>query len=653
MKITTRAALKEVKKNGLAKILPGKVRITVSAGTCGIGNGATEVHQEFAALIKKHGIAAYLSDVGCFGFCVWEPLVTIAFPGKPLVFLESVTRKDVPGIVEDIVAGRIPATKVLGKAEVWEHITEKITYGHGLPEVPFWYEVPFFKGQEKIVLRNCGLINPEDIEEYIAVGGYSALEKTLDMLTPEQVIEEVSKSKLRGRGGAGFPTGKKWEFLKLKKAEHKYIICNADEGDPGAFMNRNEIESDPHSVVEGMIIGAYAIGAQEGIVYMRAEYPLAVRRMRKAIQQAQEYGLLGQDIMGLKFDFDISIVEGAGAFVCGEETALIESIEGKAGRPRMRPPYPADRGLWGKPTNINNVETWCNIPVIISKGGEWFAKIGTALSTGTKVFSLVGKVKNTGLVELPLGTPIQTIVYNIGEAGSSGKKVKAVLTGGPSGGCIPAEHFNATVDYESLAALGAIMGSGGMVVMNEDSCMVDVARYFTEFSNSESCGKCVPCREGLYHILKKMELITRGEAVAEDLDVLLQLGNSIKDSAFCALGQTAPNPLLTTLKYFKDEYEAHVKDKRCPARVCPELTYYYITPELCKGCTKCAKACPSSAINGGAGLVHIIDLGKCIKCGACENVCPFASVKRISAQQVQPLGKPIPVMKKSFPEKNG
>ncbi len=640
MKITSGEALKEVKNKGMAKILPQKTRITVSEGTCGIGNGADEVYKAFLKLIVEKGVDAYLSIVGCFGFCAREPLVTIAFPGEPLLFLESIAPGDVPAIFEDIIAKRVPAKKVLAKAEEWDHLTEKIVYGKGMPGVLNWQDVPFFKGQKKVVLRNCGLINPEDIEEYIAVGGYSSLEKALDRLTPEQVIEEVTKSKLRGRGGAGFPTGKKWEFLKLKKTNHKYIICNADEGDPGAFMNRNEIESDPHSILEGMIIGAYATGAQEGIVYMRAEYPLAVRRMRKAIEQARAYGLLGKDIMGLKFDFDISVVEGAGAFVCGEETALIESIEGKAGRPRMRPPYPADRGLWGKPTNINNVETWCNIPVILAKGGEWFAQIGTPLSTGTKVFSLVGKVKNTGLVELPLGSPLHAIVYEIGEAAASGKKVKAVLTGGPSGGCIPAEHFNATVDYESLASLGAIMGSGGMVVMNEDSCMVDAARYFTEFSNSESCGKCVPCREGVYHILKIMESITQGQAREEDLNTLEELGNVIKDSAFCALGQTAPNPLLTTLKYFKDEYAAHVKDKRCPARVCSALTYYYIQPELCKGCTKCAKACPSAAIEGGPGLVHIIDWEKCIKCGACENVCPFTSVKRISAEQVKPLGKP-------------
>ncbi len=581
MKIVSGEALKEVKDKGLAKILPQKTRITVSEGTCGIGNGADGVYKAFAELIAKKGADACLSAVGCFGFCAREPLVTIAFPGEPLLFLESISPKDVPGIFKDILAKRVPVKKVLGKAEEWDHITGKIIYGRGMPNVLNWNDVPFFKGQKKVVLRNCGLINPEDIEEYIAVGGYSSLEKALARFTPEQVIEEVTKSKLRGRGGAGFPTGKKWELIRAKSSDYKYIICNADEGDPGAFMNRNEIESDPHSLIEGMVIGAYAIGAREGIIYIRAEYPLAVKRINKAIEQARRYGLLGENILGSKFSFDLSVIEGAGAFVCGEETALIESIEGKSGRPRFRPPYPAQSGLWGKPTNINNVETWFNIPVIIAKGADWFSKVGTEKSAGTKVFSLVGKLKNTGLVELPLGSPLNNIVYQMGQANSQGKKIKAVLTGGPSGGCIPHTHFNTPVDYESLAALGAIMGSGGMVVMNEDNCMVDIARFFLEFTSSESCGKCVPCREGLYQALKILKAITDGEPPESDLNELEELSKVIKDTAFCGLGQTGPNPVLTTLRYFRDEYEEHIKEKRCRSGVCTNL---FLSP--------CENSCP-------------------------------------------------------------
>ncbi|MFH1258469.1 MAG: NADH-quinone oxidoreductase subunit NuoF [Elusimicrobiota bacterium] len=645
MKIMDTAGLKPVKEKGLKKILPGKLRLGVSAGTCSLGSGGPQVRQAFADLLPKKGLEAYLTDVGCFGFCSREPLVSISIPGQPLVFLAEIKPADVEGIVEELAHQRIPLKKILGKAEVWDHLSEKIIFGSGLPEISSWDEIPFFKGQKKIVLRNCGLINPEDIEEFIAVGGYAALAQALTTLAPEQIIEEIKKSKLRGRGGAGFPTGKKWEIIQSKKSDRKYIICNADEGDPGAFMNRNEIESDPHSLLEGMIIGAYAIGAEEGIIYIRAEYPLAVKRLKKAIEQAREYGLLGENILGRGLNFDLSVVEGAGAFVCGEETSLIESIEGKAGRPRARPPYPAEQGLWGKPTNINNVETWFNIPVITARGGEWFAGIGTEKSAGTKVFSLVGKIKNTGLVELPLGSTLDLIVNQIGQSAALSKKVKAVLTGGPSGGCIPAALFHSSVDYETLAGLGAIMGSGGMVVLDEDSCMVDVARYFTEFSSSESCGKCVPCREGLQQVLKIMNAITEGRAEKEDLLLLEELGEVIKDSVFCALGQTAPNPLLTTLKYFKDEYTAHVEEKRCPVNLCKTLTHYFIDPDHCQGCISCYKVCPSGAIRGGVKLVHIIDQGVCIKCGACETVCAFVAVKRVAKDKIKTLAEPIPIKK--------
>lgn len=582
MKITDHSSLQAVKEQGLKKYLPDRVRIAVGMGTCGIGNGADEVLEEFSRQLKKKKITAYLTKTGCFGFCAQEPLVNVHIPGQPLVIFNKVSFRDVGNIVSGIGKGVLPEKKALCRIEGWDHLTsEKISFGQGYPQIPLWNEVEFFKCQKKIVLRDCGLINPEDIEEYIAVGGYSSLLKVLNGIPPDQVIEEVKISKLRGRGGAGFPTGRKWELMANVRADKKYIICNADEGDPGAYMNRNEIESSPHMLIEGMIIGAYAMGAQSGVVYIRAEYPLAVQRLKLAIDQARQYGLLGNNIFGSNFSFDLEIVEGAGAFVCGEETALIASIEGKAGKPRPRPPFPAQKGLWGKPTNINNVETWCNIPVIIAKGGNWFTQTGTQNSSGTKVFSLVGKIKNTGLVELPLGEPLQTLVYNVGGGTGTNKKVKAVQSGGPSGGCIPVELFNTPVDYESLTALGAIMGSGGMVVMDDDNCMVDVARYFTEFTTSESCGKCTPCREGLFQGLKILQKITKGSASAPDVQKLKDLGEVIKDTALCGLGQTGPNPVLTTLKYFKDEYDEHIEAKKCRSGVCLDL---FISP--------CENSCP-------------------------------------------------------------
>jgi NADH-quinone oxidoreductase subunit F len=465
----------------------------------------------------------------------------------------------------------MPVKKALCKIERWDFITSRIDFGTGLPGVPLWKDLPFFKGQTKLVLRDSGLINPEDIEEYIAVGGYSSLYKALTQMTSDSVLEEIKKSKLRGRGGAGFPTGLKWEMMKKAVADKKYVICNADEGDPGAYMNRNEIESDPHALIEGMMIGAYVMGTSEGIMYVRAEYPLAVERFKKAIAAARERGILGKNIFGSPFSFDLHYVEGAGAFVCGEETALIASIEGRAGRPIPRPPYPAQKGLWGKPTNINNVETWINVPLIVTMGGAEFAKFGTEKSTGTKVFSLVGKIKNTGLVELPLGTPLANIIYQMGEGTGTRKKIRAVQTGGPSGGCIPIDQFNTPVDYESLTKLGTIMGSGGMVVMDQDNCMVDVARYFIEVTYNESCGKCTPCREGLAQALALLNKITRGEATLDDLDTLERLAYVIRDSSLCGLGQSASNPVLTTLRYFREEYERHIVAKRCKAGVCENL----------------------------------------------------------------------------------
>ena len=574
-------SLNRVKEDGLKKFLPDRLRICVGMDTCGMGNDAEGVFKAFGVELKKQKVDAAVVKTGCFGFCSHEPLVTIRQPGKPMLMLEKVKVSDVKALVSVLAKGGLPVKRALCKIEQWDHLTSAVDYGSDFPGVPLWNEIPFFKWQKKIVLRDSGLINPEDIEEYIAIGGYASLHKVLTGQSPQQVIDEVKKSKLRGRGGAGFPTGRKWELMAQQQADKKYIICNADEGDPGAYMNRNEIESDPHMLIEGMLIGAYAMGSSEGVVYIRAEYPLAVERLKKAIAQARENGLIGQNIFGTPFSFEMNVVEGAGAFVCGEETALIASIEGKAGRPRPRPPFPAQKGLFGKPTDINNVETWCNIPAIVAKGADWFLQTGTQNSPGTKVFSLVGKIANTGLVELPLGQTLQTLVYNIGGGSGSNKKIKAVQTGGPSGGCIPANLFNTPVDYESLTGLGAIMGSGGVVVMDTDNCMVDVARYFTEFTTSESCGKCTPCREGLYQSLKILEKISEGTASQEEVKELQNMGEIIKDTALCGLGQTGPNPVLTTYKYFKKEYDEHIEAKRCDAGVCASL---FLSP--------CENSCP-------------------------------------------------------------
>jgi len=564
-------AFNAVREAGLAKLMPSVPRITVGMGTCGRGNGAEGVFHAFAELIERSGNEIVLAGVGCFGACFQEPLVTVRLPGQPLVVLYRVQANDAGRILHDVTTGKITPDLIYCKIEEWDHVTGYLKHGHGYPEIPLWNEVPFFKGQKKIVLRNCGFINPDDIEEYIGIGGYQALYSVLIEGKPEKVIEQIKASKLRGRGGAGFPTGNKWEFLAKAKADTKYIICNADEGDPGAYMNRNEIESDPHSLLEGMIIGGYVTGATEGIVYVRAEYPLAVHRLSRAIEQAREYGLLGDDILGRGFKFNIDLVEGAGAFVCGEETALIASLEGFAGRPRPRPPFPAQKGLWGKPININNVETWYNIAPIVTKGPAWFSETGSPKSAGTKVFSLVGKVRSTGLVEMPLGTPLKTFIYDIGEGSASASPIKSVQTGGPSGGCIPQETFDTAVDYESLAQLGSIMGSGGMVVMDEDNCMVDVARYFIEFTHSESCGKCVPCRVGLNKSLRMLNAITDGSGTMHQLDVLDELARYVRDCSLCGLGQTAPNPVLTTMRHFRHEFEDHILGRRCAAGVCEDL----------------------------------------------------------------------------------
>jgi len=564
-------AFNTVREAGLAKLVPATPRLTVGMGTCGRGNGAEGLYQAFTEAIQRSGADIVLAPVGCFGACFQEPLVSVRLPGKPLVILRKVQANDASRILEDIEEGNLSPDLIYCKIEEWDHLTGHVRYGEGYPEVQTWHDVPFFKGQKKIVLRNCGIVNPDDIEEYIAVGGYQALYKVLIDSHPETVIEQIKASRLRGRGGAGYSTGNKWEFLAKAKAEPKYIVCNADEGDPGAYMNRNEIESDPHALLEGMIIGGYVTGASEGIIYVRAEYPLAVHRLNRAIEQAREYGMLGENILGRGVKFDINLVEGAGAFVCGEETALIASLEGQAGRPRPRPPFPAQKGLWGKPTSINNVETWYNIAPIVMRGAAWFTETGSPKSSGTKVFSLVGKVKNTGLVEMPLGTPLKTFIYDIGEGAADDRQVKAVQTGGPSGGCIPHEMFETPVDYENLAQLGSIMGSGGMVVMDDDNCMVDVARYFIEFTHSESCGKCIPCRVGLDKCLRILNRVTEGAGTTHHVDLLDELSRYIRDCSLCGLGQTAPNPVLTTLRHFRSEFEDHILARRCAAGVCEEL----------------------------------------------------------------------------------
>ncbi len=572
-------ALSALRARGATALRPDTPLLSVGLGTCGIGNGADELYARLAAAAADGGAA--VKKAGCFGYCAAEPLAMAYLPGKPvlLFFNERPERAErLSRMAADASSWDALAKEADAKISRWDFRTGQAEFGQAWPKVPEWNELPFFKGQLKLVLRDAGLIDPENLAEYLAVGGYSALERALSLglaegrdAGAEQVLKAVADSGLRGRGGAGFPTGVKWKLMRQSPGGEKYVVCNADEGDPGAYMNRNEIESDPHMLVEGMILGAYAMGASRGFVYVRAEYPLAVERLCKAMADAKAAGLLGENILGSGYSFELDIVKGAGAFVCGEETALIASAEGRAGRPSPRPPFPAQRGYLGKPTNINNVETWCNVPLIVARGPEYFAGFGTEKSRGTKVFSLVGKARNTGLVELELGTPLADMVYGMGGGAGRHKAVRALQSGGPSGGCIAAADFGAAVDYESLAAKGAIMGSGGMVVMNQDNCMVDVARYFVSFTAAESCGKCAPCREGLAQMLRILTDISEGRAEASALDELERIARAVKDSALCGLGQTAANPVLTTLRYFRDEYEEHILDKRCKAGVCESL----------------------------------------------------------------------------------
>ncbi len=590
-----------------------RAHVLICHGTGCASGGAPKVLDAFKEELAKKGLEKEILVIatGCHGMCEFGPIVVVYPEGT---FYSQVQPSDVADIVEEhLYKGRI-VTRLLYK----EPLTAQ--------KVCHYKDIPFYGKQHRIVLSNCGYINPDNIDEYISRDGYQALGKCLVEMSPAAVIDEMKKSGLRGRGGGGFPTGMKWGFCAASPGDKKYVICNADEGDPGAFMDRSILEGDPHAVIEGMMIGGYAMGADEGYIYCRAEYPLAIKRLQTAIKNATEYGLLGEDILGTGFNFTLHIKEGAGAFVCGEETALMASIEGQRGMPRARPPFPAVKGLWGKPTNINNVETWANVPRIIVQGAECFAAMGTEKSKGTKVFALTGKVKNTGLVEVPMGITIREIVFEIGGGIIGDKKFKAVQIGGPSGGCLVDEHLDLPVDYESLTAAGAIMGSGGLVVLDEGNCMVDTAKFFLEFTQRESCGKCVPCREGTKKMLDILTRITEGTGEPEDIDRLLYLGNQIKDASLCALGGTAPNPVLTTLKYFRHEYEAHINDKKCPAGVCQSLLSYSILTEKCIGCTKCARNCPVSCISGKVKEPHVIDQEKCIKCGACMDNCPVGAV---------------------------
>lgn len=591
-----------------------RAHVLICAGTGCVSSGSKAVEAAFTAQLKERGLdnEVKVVETGCHGFCEMGPVVIVYPEGT---FYVRVQEGDVKEIIEEhLFKGRIVNRLLFRKPMTME-------------AVPNYNDIDFYSKQMRVVLANCGHIDPEVIEEYIAVGGYQALGKTLTEYSPVQVVDEMKKAGLRGRGGGGFPTGTKWGFSQAVESAKKYVVCNADEGDPGAFMDRSVLEGDPHRVIEGMAVCGYAIGADEGYIYVRAEYPLAIKRLRIAIKQAEEMGLLGNNIFGSGFNFRVKIKEGAGAFVCGEETALLASIEGKRGMPRPRPPFPAIAGLWGKPTVINNVETFANVPQIITNGADWYAAIGTEKSKGTKVFALTGRINHTGLAEVPMGITMREIIYDIGGGIQGGKKFKAVQIGGPSGGCLPEELLDLPIDYDSLIQAGAMMGSGGLVVMDETTCMVDVAKFFLNFTQSESCGKCTPCREGTKRMLEILTRITEGNGQAGDVELLLEMGNDIKLTALCGLGQTAPNPVLSTVKYFRHEYDAHIHDKRCPAGACSALAAYEIT-EACKGCGLCKKVCPVDAISGELKGLHKIDPTVCIKCGACMAKCPFKAIRK-------------------------
>jgi NADP-reducing hydrogenase subunit HndC len=591
--------------------------VLICGGTGCTSSGSAAIEKALVSEIEKNGLKEEVQVVktGCFGLCALGPIMIVYPEGT---FYSMVKVEDIPEIVEEhLLKGRI----------VTRLVYQETVTDNGIKSLQ---DTAFYKKQHRVALRNCGVINPENIDEYIGEGGYQALAKVLTEMTPDDVIQTILDSGLRGRGGGGFPTGMKWKLARniVKDADQKYVCCNADEGDPGAFMDRSVLEGDPHVVLEAMAIAGYAIGATQGYIYVRAEYPIAVERLEIAIKQAREYGLLGNNIFGTDFSFDIGLRLGAGAFVCGEETALMTSIEGNRGEPRPRPPFPAEKGLFQKPTILNNVETYANIPQIILNGADWFASMGTEKSKGTKVFALGGKIHNTGLVEVPMGTTLRTVIEEIGGGIPNGKKFKAAQTGGPSGGCIPAEHMDIPIDYDNLISIGSMMGSGGLIVMDEDNCMVDIAKFFLEFTVDESCGKCTPCRIGTKRMYEMLDKITRGQGTLEDIDKLEELCYYIKQNSLCGLGQTAPNPVLSTLRYFRDEYVAHVVDKKCPAGVCKHLLSFEIDPEKCKGCTLCSRVCPAGAISGAVKTPHVIDKDKCLKCGACIEKCKFGAISK-------------------------
>jgi NADH-quinone oxidoreductase subunit F len=614
-KIRSPLELEKLTKSIQGKKKKEKSFISICAGTGCRASESESVINAFKEEIKFLGLQnkVGVKVTGCHGFCEKGPIVVI-HPGD--IFYQNVEKEDVLEIVsETIIGGKIIDRLLYVDPTTGKKITKES-------------DIPFYNKQRRIILGNNGKIDPTNIEDYIAIGGYSALSKALFKMIPGQIIEEVIKSGLRGRGGGGFPTGRKWEYCRNAKGKPKYVICNADEGDPGAYMDRSLLEGNPHSVLEGMILGAYAIGSKSGYVYVRNEYPLAVKHLEIAIKQAEQYGLLGKNILGSGFNFSIQVSRGGGAFVCGESTALMASLEGKPGEPRAKYVHTVEKGLWNKPTTLNNVETWANVPIIINKGANWYSRIGTEKSKGTKIFSLVGKINNTGLVEAPMGMKLHEIIYDIGGGIPDGKRFKAVQTGGPSGGCIPEKLINLPIDYEKLTEAGSMMGSGGMIVMDEENCMVDVAKYFLKFLTEESCGKCVPCREGISQMAEILENITNGKGKPGDIELLEEMSTVIKDTSLCALGGTAPNPVLSTIRYFRDEYDAHINDKKCPAGVCQALIQYSINPKKCIGCGACLKQCPQEAITGEKKQPHLIDPEKCIKCGACYDACKFDAIKR-------------------------
>ncbi len=633
-RINTPAELEEFRKDILSKRDPNKPCITLCSGSACNASGSGEVAVAIEEEIEKQGLAGQVDirRTGCHGFCERGPIVVI-HPEEICYF--NIEAKDIPEIISETIKEK----KVVERLLYIDPVTnEKIIHES---------DIPFYKYQERIVFGSNSSIDPKSIEDYLAIGGYAALAKSLTGMSSDEVLSEVKKANLRGRGGGGFPAGVKWEGSRNAPGDIKYVIVNADEGDPGAYMDRSLLEGNPHAVLEGLTIGAYAVGAHEGYIYVRQEYPLAVENVFTAIKQAEDLGLLGKNILGSGFDFVVKVHQGAGAFVCGESTALMTALEGRAGEPRPKYIRSNVVGLWGRPSVLNNVETWANVPLIINKGADWFTKIGTESSKGTKIFSLVGKITNTGLVEVPMGTPLRDIIFKIGGGIPGGKKFKAVQTGGPSGGCIPEEMLDLPVGFDELTKAGSMMGSGGMIVMDEDTCMVDVARYFLDFLTDESCGKCVPCREGMRQMLKLLTDITEGKGKEGDIELLEQLSETAIEAALCALGKSSPNPFLSTLKYFRDEYEAHVKEKRCPALSCKELIAYYIDPAKCQACMTCLKKCPANAIVGGKNQIHVVDQEKCTKCGTCFEVCPprFRSVTKISGEPVPP---PLPMEERTI-----